>query len=519
MVAVELLLHGPCLLNRDSRTLPQHPWRGPTLLSTRRPDTRVFKRTIVVAIAFLLGSCSLIPPDRVESRPNIILIVADDLGIEAIGAYGSLSYDTPAIDALAAAGMRFNHAYASPLGSMTRVQLLTGRYTNRSYIAWGVLPPTEESLAWALKDAGYATLAVGKWQLAGHDLLSSATQSEREAPGQTPTDAGFDDYLVWNQHDIDGAVNRYADPFLWLPNQSTGAPLSRTLKGRYGPDFFADKVLNFISAQSRWHREQPFFIYYPMVLPHAPFLPPPTSDAWWTARHEADGKNFAAMVGHMDNLVGRIVGHLKRLNIDDETLVLFTADNGSSADVISRMVDGTHIRGGKGSPMETGTRVPLVAAWPGRIAQSKVTDALVDSTDFLPTFAEFGAARVRHNQVIDGKSFATTLEGGHVLDHPRQWTFTDYRPQRSDLPSGIETTRYAHDQRYKLYADGRFFDVAFDRTEAVDIIDKEEKTPKAIDALAKLHCVLDAMATVPDPVTSRVPPPGYVEAADGGSVQ
>ena len=416
------------------------------------------------------------PPDA--PRPNVVLFLVDDLGHEALGAYGGVSYDTPRLDRLADSGMRFTHAYAQPLCSPSRVKIMTGRYNRRNYTEWGVLPPGEITFANLLRDAGYATFAAGKWQLTGHELLWPVEEPCCLGEGQTPEEAGFDDYLLWYLH---GKGRRYADPQLW--NRDGGAVVA----GGYGPDLLADFVLEKIAEQAAERPEQPFLAYFPMVLTHAPFEPTPASPAWSVDRRARDPAHFADMVAHADAIVGRIVGTLDRLGIRDETLVLFTADNGTPRQITSRMADGRTVRGGKGRTTDAGTRVPFIASWPGTIEAGAVSDALIDLSDFLPSLAELAGAPLPGDRVVDGRSFVPVLRGEQ--ETARDWVFTDFRPR---FPR-FSDAAFVQDRRFKLYEDGRFFDVAADVTERHPL-PAESLSGDAASARAALQAVLDRLA-------------------------
>ena len=452
-------------------------------------DRRIAKALLAKCLA-LLAACALLFSCSYR-KPNIILIVADDLGFETIGAYGGASYATPNIDALAASGVRFTHAYSTPLCSPSRVQLMTGRYTHRSYTQWGVLPPAEISFAQLLRNAGYATFAAGKWQLWGHQLLWDPDGDCCLHQGQTPDDAGFDDYLLWY---VGGKGNRYADPLLW-----TAPDRSAEHAGQYGPAVVADFLIDRIERHVRTNPRQPFLAYYPMILPHAPFTPTPDDAGWSTDRHADDPAHFPAMVEYADKLVGRLMAKLDELGIRDDTLVLFTADNGTPAGIESRMRDGTTLTGAKGRTTDGGTRVPLIASWPRVVRRGSVSDALVDFTDVLPSLAEAASLfSVPDDRIIDGVSFTpllwrSVLRNGvlrSIAPKTRDWVFTDYRPK---FP-GVAETAYVRDRRFKLYDDGRFYDVANDALEERPLA-ADALTGKARRARGKLQTALDRLLT------------------------
>ena len=404
------------------------------------------------AVVVILGG---IVAQAAAARPNVVLFLVDDLGYEALGAYGGVSYETPALDRLAASGVRFTHAYATPLCAPSRLQLMTGRYTHRNYTEWGVLPKDEITFGNLLRDAGYATYVAGKWQLWGHTLVWDPDGPCCPQQGQTPTDAGFDEYLLWY---LGAKGGRYADPVL----TGTGEE-AETHEGAYGPDLLSDFVVDAIERQVAERPEQPFLVYYSMVLVHAPFVPTPDSPGWQGDRHANDTSHFPAMVAYVDKVVGRVLETLEAHGVRDETLVLLTGDNGTPRGIVSDLADGTRVPGDKSRPTDGGTRVPLVASWPGTIDAGRVSDALVDFTDFLPSLAEVTGAAVPDDRTIDGRSFVPVLTGAG--EGAREWVFTDFRPR---FP-GIPEVTYIRDRRFKLYANGRFFDIETDVAEAMTL--------------------------------------------------
>lgn len=404
------------------------------------------------AVVVILGG---IVAQAAPARPNVVLFLVDDLGYEALGAYGGVSYETPELDRLAASGVRFTHAYATPLCAPSRLQLMTGRYTHRNYTEWGVLPKGEITFGNVLRDAGYATYVAGKWQLWGHTLIWDPDGPCCPQQGQTPTDAGFDEYLLWY---LGAKGSRYADPAL----TGTGAE-AETHADAYGPDLLADFVVDAIERQVAERPEQPFLVYHSLVLVHAPFVPTPDSLGWQGDRHANDPAHFPDMVAYVDKIVGRILDVLEEQGVRDETLVLLTGDNGTPLGIVSELADGTRVPGEKSRPTDGGTRVPLLASWPGTIRAGRVSDALVDFTDFLPSLAEVAGAAVPDDRIVDGKSFVPVLTGAG--QGVREWVFTDFRPR---FP-GIPEVTYIRDRRFKLYGDGRFFDIETDVGEAVPL--------------------------------------------------
>lgn len=403
-------------------------------------------------------------PDR---PPNIVLIMADDIGVECFGSYGGQSYSTPKLDALAQGGLRFTHCFSQPLCTPTRVQLMTGRSNIRNYVRFGYMPPGERTFGHIFRDAGYATAVAGKWQLHGFG------QPEPFAgKGMHPRDSGFDEYCLWQ---IDRRESRY-----WSPVIEQNGRLLETA-GRYGPDIFCDFITDFTTR----HRDKPFLVYYPMVLTHSPFVPVPGE-----GERKPDGpsnpRHFAGMVRHMDAVVGRIVDRLDQLGLRENTVVIFTSDNGTQGDVVSHF-NGRDVRGGKGKTTNAGTHVPLIVSWPGRVAPG-VRNDLIDSTDFLPTLAELAGIRLPESPKLDGWSFAPGIMGRP--HQPRPWLFSYYNPL---MGNGRERdVRFTRDHRWKLYGTGEFYNVKRDPLEQEPIA-LEIAGPRAQEAHAKLKAALESM--------------------------
>jgi arylsulfatase A len=368
-----------------------------------------------------------------EARPpNLILVMADDFGYECVGANGGESYATPHLDRLAAGGLRFEHCHVQPLCTPTRVQLMTGRSNVRNYLNFGTLPRGETTFGQLLQQAGYATGICGKWQLG----------AEKDAPQHF----GFAESCLW-QHTR--RPPRYANP--GLEYNGAGKDFST---GEYGPRLVNDWALDFLTR----HRDEPFFLYYPMILTHDPFQPTPDSPDWDPKavgeRVKRDPKHFAEMVAYMDRMIGRLDAKLAELGLRENTLLLFLGDNGTHGSITSRF-RGTDYRGGKGSTSSRGTHVPLIASWPAVLRQGRVCRDLISSTDFLPTLCEAAGMPAPDN--LDGVSFLPQLRG--ETGSPRDWLYTWYSPrQRMDL--GVRECAFDHD--FKLYRDGRFFDLRAD---------------------------------------------------------
>ncbi|MEZ5400892.1 MAG: sulfatase-like hydrolase/transferase [Bryobacteraceae bacterium] len=405
------------------------------------------------------GATALAAPAANARRPNILLIMADDLGYECLSCYGGTSYKTPHLDRLASTGVRFTHAYAQPLCTPTRTQLMTGKYLYRNWKAFGILDPKEKTFGHYMRAGGYRTAIAGKWQFWSYNPPDFWPQWR--AKGMLAKDAGFDEWCLWHTGHTEEKGSRYGDP-----TYEVNGKLLTDQKDRYGPDDYAAFLTRFVEPnreKSRGGREQkPWFCYYPMALTHGPFTATPKSAKWKSARLQNDRAQFKDMVEYMDEIVGRMVTDLDRLGERENTLILFYGDNGTDRSITSRMGDRV-IQGGKGLTTDAGTRVPLIAHWPGVTPNGRVLDDLIDSTDFLPTIAEAGGVRLPGEHPRDGVSFLPQLRGER--GSPRQWQFCHFDTLPGDGKIGYSLQRYARTQRYKLYEDGRFFDVPADPLE------------------------------------------------------
>jgi len=372
------------------------------------------------------------------NRPNVVLILADDLGYETIGANGGTSYRTPVLDRLAQAGARFTQCYVQPLCTPTRVQLMTGQSNVRNYVRFGEMDPALVTFGNLFQRAGYATAIVGKWQL-GRD------------PGR-PRTFGFEEHCLW-QHTR--RPPRYANPGLEI----NGVEKDFT-HGEYGPDLVNDYALDFIQRK----RQVPFFLYYPMMLTHGPYQPTPDSQSWDPKavgeKVNQRPEHFRDMVEYMDKLIGRLMARLDALGLRENTLVMFLGDNGTGRGTPSQMGERTVV-GGKGRTVRTGMHVPLIVNWPGTVVAGQVHDDLIDSTDILPTLCAAAGVTVPADLTLDGRSFLPQLRG--EPGRPREWIYSWYSPRQGEDRTVRE---FAFNRRYKLYRDGSFFDLEIDSEEA-----------------------------------------------------
>ncbi len=386
-------------------------------------------------------------------RPNILFIMADDVGREVLGCYGGETYATPRLDALAASGQRYNHCYSMPVCHPTRMALMTGRYPAvLGNPKWGSFPKEEENRTFAsvLKAAGYRTAVAGKWQLS---LMKKDLQQ--------PARMGFDQWSLFGWHE----GPRYHDPFIYQNGE-----LRDDTKGKYGPDLYVDFLIDFIKQ----NQSKPFFAYYSMALCHDV-----TDDIGEPVPYGPNGHwlTYAEMAADMDLQVGRLLDALDTMNLRQKTLVIFTTDNGTAGasyfkyndgkyerpKVFSK-IDGKMVQGGKGKLNDWGTRVPLIVSLPGKVAGGEVREDLVDFSDFLPTLADVADAALPEDVLLNGHSFADAIHSKGST--PRRWAYAE----------GRNKERFTRTQQYKLYSSGRFFDMA---------ADPEEQSPLKVEGLSE----------------------------------
>ncbi len=389
------------------------------------------------------------------AKPNIVFILADDLGFAEIGANGSDRYKTPHIDSLANTGIRFNHCYTVPLCGPSRSLILTGRYGFRtgavtqdgcaSIIRTGekaeVMVPT------VLKKAGYTTAMIGKW---GQVL-----------PSGDATQWGFDHVLgfkasgiYWNKTAAAAWVKKYA-----LAGEKGADDGVRANPGPYNinekklmmtdteymPDLMHKSAIDFINA----NQSKPFFLYYSLSFVHSQILPTPDS-APPVAGTDAAVRYvqlYNDNVTYMDKLVGKLLAELDRLKLRDNTIVFFMGDNGTAkANADRATIGGRRIVGQKGGMEEGGGLVPFIISWPGVTPAGRLNENFTDASDLLPTFAEIAGVPLPGNRIIDGKSLFPQIKG--ETKSPRTWAFTQ-----------LGENYYVREAGWKLNQAGQLFDM------------------------------------------------------------
>lgn len=371
----------------------------------------------------LLLAWALTASGQENRPPNVVLILADDLGVECLSSYGGTSLKTPHLDRLATQSMRFTRCFSNPYCSPSRATLLTGRYPFKNGLKTVLdtrakedvyLHPDQPSFARQLQQAGYATGLVGKWHVA------------LEHKHNTLNELGIDQYQTWRIFDDAGRkTTRFWTP--WLIRN--GTVIADQIKERYGPDVDLEFYLEFIKTAVG--KKQPFLAYYSTCLPHFPWEPTPDSvDQSYRETvigKKGDPKYFPDMVAYFDKQVGRILQTLEEQGIADNTIVIFLADNGTDRELVNLWGDGKRVRGGKGTLTDRGTHVPLMVRWPGRIKAGSICEDLIDFSDLLPTLCGLTGAPLPE-AAIHGRSFAPQLLG--KPGQPREWIHLQHESAR-----------------------------------------------------------------------------------------
>lgn len=427
-------------------------------------------------------------------KPNVILILSDDVGLDDIGCYGG-GFKTPHIDALAAGGTRFEFCYSSPLCGPSRAELLTGRYAFRTGMetnqTGNVMKPANETmLPLVIKPAGYVTAQVGKWN---------------QLPLE-PSDWGFDEYFrfygsgVYRKNNGPGAKakankkgrRQQAEPKTFRPtaaekNDYTVNGVKKPIpEGAYVPDMMHDFLVDFITR----HKDQPFCAYYSMSHMHGKIVPTPDS------KPGAKGPTqlYADNIAYMDKLVGKLVDTLDKLNLREDTIIIFTGDNGTAQAAAGRgTLDDEKINGAKGSLKEGGSRVPLIVNWKGTTPAGRVNHDLTDFSDFMPTIAQVCGAPLPTGVTIDGHSFFPQIQG--QTGTPREWVYVE-----------LNNNRYVRDARWKLNNTGELYDMKKAPFEEL-LIPSTSTEASAVAARQHLQNVLDNLvggnAPAPNPLAQR----------------
>jgi arylsulfatase A len=388
------------------------------------------------------------------SKPNIIFILSDDLGVDILSCFGSDQYKTPNLDALAAGGMKFTHTYAAPLCGPSRALIMTGRYAFRTGAVnqdktGGITPEGETMMPKILKGAGYVTASFGKWGQFG----------------LPPGIFGFDEYLnfkgsgiYWNtqpkgkEYDLNGKQVALKDK-------------------EYMPDLLHKQVVDFITR----NQDKPFYLYYPMSHIHGDILPTPDSQ-----EGANDKQLYADNVIYHDKLIGQLIAELEKLKLREKTLIVYVGDNGTAkGGAAISTVGGKKIYGSKGSMFEGGSLVPMIVNWPGTTPAGQVCPDMIDFSDYVPTFAAVAGAKLPENVIIDGHSFLPQIKGEKGT--PREWAYVQ-----------LARMWYVRSMNWKLNEKGELYDMSGAPFEE-KLVPADTTDPVAMAERVKLQAALDKL--------------------------
>ncbi len=476
-----------------------------TDLGIASSHTRRMMWLISSLTALVLGAGAATAAD--SSQPNIVLIVADDLGWKDVGFHGS-EIRTPNIDALAAAGSRLERHYVAPVCSPTRASLMTGRHSMRHGLQSGVvfpwadygLPLNERTLPQALKQAGYVTWIIGKWHLGHHE------------PSYLPMARGFDhQYGFYN-----GAITYYTHEVKgghdWHRDQTT------VRETGYSTDLIGAEAVRAIDGHDR---KQPLFLYVPFNAPHGPLQAPDDVIASYSTITDPKRRTFAAMVSSLDTQVGNIRAAIARAGLERDTLVIFFSDNGGPTE---HGADNGGLRGGKGTLYEGGTRVVCCAAWPGHITAGVTISEPVSVCDWYPTLLRLAKAPLEQALPLDGADIWPCIADGAASPHRVQlynvtpeggavrmgdWKLIVGRPAGAGMSEAPARTR-SKNAKVPKPAGGTapedavaLFDLRADPNETTDL------APANSAKVSELRAALEVFAAQAVPPKYLPEPPGY----------
>ena len=450
--------------------------------------------SFVLLFASLIMSCANSKTNKTISKtknkkPNIVFILLDDMGKEWVSQYNADDIETPNIDLLAREGMQFNNAWSMPQCTPSRVTFLTGQYPYRhgwvnhyDVPRWGhgvnFDSNKNPSIAKIMQQSGYKTCAAGKWQINDFRLQPTIMN-----------DHGFDEYAMWTG--AEGGNEKLSKERYWNPYIHTKEG-SKTYEGQFGEDIFTDFIIDFMKE----NKDNPMMIYYPMCLPHGPLTTTPSEP---NASSKMD--KHKAMVRYTDEILGKLVTAMDNLGIRDNTIIVWTTDNGTSGNIIGH-VSGRPVRGGKTYLTENGVNEPFIVNWPGKVPAGVETDALVDFSDLLPTFVDLGEASLPKDFHFDGKSFKDVILGNKKKSD-RDWILTmGSLTARLDNDRANDLHKFRdralRDENYKVFVDtlkqiSHIYKITTDIEEKENLINSTSEEVK--NTLVKFQKIIDGLPT------------------------
>jgi arylsulfatase A len=409
-------------------------------------------------------------------KPNVIVVLSDDVGLSRVSCYGAAPFQTPNIDKLAATGLRFERCYSMPLCGPSRGALLSGKYPFRTgYLGNSsstIDPKRHPSIANVLQQAGYATCAIGK-------LGQSAPEDDAHAPWAL----GFDEYMLW--------MGRNTPDRYWNPRYCRNGEFVQGTPEQYGPDVTHEFLLDFM----RRNKERPFFVYYSAVLAHTPFMRTPDTKLGTKDRAQI----LTDMVHYLDKQMGMLVADLDKLGLRDNTIILFTSDNGPYGEPLGT-IRGQPVAGIKGDVTEGGVREPLIVNCPALVPGGRVCPDLTDFTDLFPTVLELTGVPPPPNLKLDGRSIAPQILGRP--GNPREWVYAQ-----------LAGDYFIADHQFKLYGDGKFTDITDSPAAEKPVSESDEAGMKAKQRLVAALGELRDGVTEPVAHKAKAPQPKQVTPA------
>jgi len=448
------------------------------------------KTSLVVACSILLNLVSL-----AATQPNFVVIFMDDMGYADIGPFGATKQKTPNLDKMAKDGMKMTSFYAAPVCSVSRAQILTGCYGARISVPGVFMPasphglnPAEFTIAERLKERGYATACVGKWHVG-------------DQPQFLPTKQGFDFY--------------YGIPYsndMQKPTKEDGTrvvPLMRNEKVDLllkdeDQDLIIERYIKEATTFIRENKDKPFLLYFPQTAVHTPIHPGKAFQG------KSQNGRFGDWVEEVDWSVGQVMQTLKELGLEENTLVVFTSDNGPWLIKGDDAGSALPLRGGKGGTFEGGVRVPTLVRWPGKIAAGSVCDAVTGTIDLLPTFVALAGGKVPSEPVIDGRDLSDLLLG-KIKESPREvhYYFSSYTLQavrQGPWKLAVTSQNETMGGSKKEEKTPRLYNLDTDIGETTDVSDKN---PEIVAKLSALIAKMDSAIGGQNPTARR--PAGIAE--------
>ncbi len=419
-------------------------------------------------------------------KPNIILIVGDDVGYEIPTFSGGNSYSTPNLDFMAANGISFTDYYTNPDGPPARLSLLTGKYNIRNWERFLYIAPEDKTFANLLENKGYQTCFVGKWQLdGGHESITSH---------------GFNKYLAFMPFNKEGNnghdqfYHRYKNPYLyenqqWLPDS--------VVKGKYSEDMMYDYAVNFIDS----NKDKPFLLMYSHSLCQRPWSPPPSHPdfASWNPDIDENGNGninyFPAMVNYMDYIIGKLIHKVNTTALSAPTLIIFVSDNGTNP-LITSIYKGQTVTGGKGETSRKGINVPCIAYCKNYIKPGLPDTSLIDVTDFMPTFGQLANAKIPQSWgTMDGYTFMDNLNRKPIKERP--WIYCYWPVSTYSTANDVS---YIFNKEYKKYdstSGNYFFNISNKNPELLENALKDEMlSPYEMNTKTYFDSILNSFGTL-----------------------